>query len=243
MCDPALLKTGNNLGLEDNLSDQLYENLSEFGYASLGKLLSPSECDQFSATYNEPHFYRKTVTMARHQFGKGEYKYFAYPLPDKIQKMREALYEKLVPIANRWADYYKRPMFPDTYGEFLKKCFQEGQQEPTPLILKYGKGDYNCLHQDLYGEMSFPLQIAICLNTPGEDFEGGEFVLTHQRPRMQSVAEVVPQQKGEGIVFVNNARPMKGARGHYTVRTRHGVSRLRRGKRFVLGIIFHDAQS
>ncbi|MCG8493003.1 MAG: 2OG-Fe(II) oxygenase [Sneathiellales bacterium] len=225
------------------MSDLLYENLSEFGYASLGNLLSPSECCQFMAMYKERHYYRKTVTMARHQFGKGEYKYYTYPLPEKILRLRERVYEKLVPIANQWAEYYKQPPFPKLHHDFLARCSKGGQHEPTPLILKYEKGDYNCLHQDLYGEMSFPLQIAICLNKPGMDFEGGEFVLTHQRPRMQSVAEVVPQQQGEGIVFVNNARPVKGARGHYTVKTRHGVSRLRRGKRFVLGIIFHDAQS
>jgi len=225
------------------LSEGLFESLSEFGYVSLGKLLTPSECAQFVNAYEEQRLYRKTVTMARHQFGKGEYKYFAYPLPEKIQMLRESLYEKLIPFANRWADYYGKQSFPATHHDYLKRCVQSGQQEPTPLILKYEIGDFNCLHQDLYGEMSFPLQIAICLNKPGLDFKGGELVLTHQRPRMQSVVEVVPQQEGEGIVFVNNARPVRGVRGHYTVKTRHGVSRLRSGKRYVLGIIFHDAQS
>jgi hypothetical protein len=178
--------------------------------------------------------------MARHGFGRGEYKYFAYPLPGRVAQLRETLYPRLVPIANRWNERLRSEMrFPPTHGEFLKRCHDAGQTRPTPLLLRYGAGDYNCLHQDLYGEHVFPLQVAILLSA---DFTGGEFVLTEQRPRMQSRVTVVPLCQGDGVVFAVNHRPVEGARGPYRVTMRHGVSALRSGTRHTLGIIFHDAQ-
>jgi len=180
--------------------------------------------------------------MARHGFGQGEYRYFAYPLPAIVQRLREAFYPRLVPIANCWHERMGLvPRFPADHTTFLARCHAAGQARPTPLLLRYGVGDYNCLHQDLYGEHVFPLQVAILLSDPACDFEGGEFVLTEQRPRMQSRAEVVPLGKGDAVVFAVNSRPHRGSRGDYRVAMRHGVSKIRAGRRHTLGIIFHDA--
>ena len=180
--------------------------------------------------------------MGRHGFGRGEYKYFAYLLPDLVEGLRRALYPQLVPIANHWNELMKiGTRYPAEHADFLDLCHKAGQTRPTPLLLQYDPGDYNCLHQDLYGDLAFPLQVAILLSEPGRDFTGGEFVLTEQRPRMQSRAEVVPLRQGEGVVFAVNHRPVQGTRGPYRVALRHGVSRIRRGERFTLGVIFHDA--
>jgi len=181
--------------------------------------------------------------MARHGFGRGEYKYFAYPLPEAIASLRTALYPNLAPVANRWNDGMAIDVqYPEQHADFLKRCHNDGQEKPTPLLLKYSEGDYNCLHQDLYGEHVFPIQVAILLSEPGKDFTGGEFVLTEQRPRMQSRAEVVSLRQGDAVAFAVHHRPVKGSRGFYRVNMRHGVSRLRSGHRYTLGIIFHDAK-
>ena len=180
--------------------------------------------------------------MARHGFGRGEYKYFAYPLPEPVAALRAGFWPQLAPIANRWnAAMGLAPRFPDSHADFLARCHAAGQTRPTPLLLRYEAGDYNCLHQDLYGEHVFPLQVAVLLSAPGQDFTGGEFVLTEQRPRMQSRAEVVPLRQGEGVIFAVHHRPVQGTRGTYRVNLRHGVSRIRGGRRHTLGIIFHDA--
>ena len=223
--------------------DSAPASLDEHGYATLGSLLSAKECAALIACYDEESHFRSRVIMARHSFGQGEYKYFAAPLPPVVQDLRERLYERLVPIANRWRrDLGAEPIFPPTLVEFRVNCHEAGQDQPTPLILRYREGDYNCLHQDLYGEMAFPLQVAVLLNQPGEDFTGGELVLTEQRPRRQSRAEVITLQRGEAVVFAVNERPVLGGRGYYRVKHRHGVSRVRSGTRHVLGIIFHDAR-
>jgi hypothetical protein len=217
-------------------------DLNAHGCAVIPALLPPDECAQIAAGYDDPALYRSTVTMARHGFGKGEYRYFAYPLPGRIQALRTALYPPLAAIANGWNSALGEPVrFPGAHAEFLERCHAAGQTRPTPLVLRYGPGDYNCLHQDLYGEHVFPLQVAILLCEPGRDFEGGEFVLTEQRPRMQSRAEVVPLRQGDTVVFPVHHRPVRGGRGIYRVNLRHGVSRLRAGRRHTLGIIFHDA--
>ena len=216
--------------------------LDREGWAVLPGLLGHEQCDAVSRLYAPTDMFRSRVHMARHGFGQGEYRYFAYPLPDAIQSLRAALYSCLVPIANRWHERMDLPVrFPADHGDFLDRCHAAGQRRPTPLLLQYGPGDYNCLHQDLYGEHVFPLQAAILLSQPGADFTGGEFVLTEQRPRMQSRPIVVPLAKGEGVVFAVNQRPQRGSRGAYRVAMRHGVSQLRSGRRHVLGVIFHDA--
>jgi len=218
-------------------------SLDRDGWATIGGLLTPEECRVSTALYDEDRVFRSRVVMARHGFGRGEYKYFAYPLPPRIAELREMLYPHLAPIANRWNEAMKiETFFPPTHREFLKCCHDAGQTRPTPLLLRYGPGDYNCLHQDLYGEHVFPLQIAILLSEPDKDFTGGEFVLTEQRPRMQSRAAVVPLKQGDGVVFAVNQRPVQGTRGMYRVAMRHGVSALHLGQRHTLGIIFHDAQ-
>ncbi len=212
------------------------------GCATTGPLLSATECAACAAAYDDDALYRSRVVMARHGFGKGEYRYFAYPLPDAVAELRAACYPPLAAIANRWHAALGETMrFPEELAAFLARCHQAGQRKPTPLILRYGAGDYNCLHQDLYGAQVFPLQLAILLSAPGKDFTGGEFVLTEQRPRMQSRAEVVPLAQGEGVIFPVHHRPVRGTRGVYRVNMRHGVSRLRSGSRHTLGIIFHDA--
>ena len=213
------------------------------GCAATGPLLSATECAALAAAYDDDALYRSRVVMARHGFGKGEYRYFAYPLPDPVAALRAACYPPLAAIANRWnAALSETIRFPDELAAFLARCHKAGQRKPTPLVLRYGAGDYNCLHQDLYGEEVFPLQLAILLSAPGRDFTGGEFVLTEHRPRMQSRAEVVPLARGEGVIFPVHHRPVRGTRGVYRVNMRHGVSRLRSGSRHTLGIIFHDAK-
>jgi hypothetical protein len=222
--------------------NSLYQQLDQDGCAIIRSLLSAEECDDISALYAKPEPFRSQVMMARHGFGRGEYKYFRYPLPDLVCRMRNTLYPRLVPIANRWYEQMDLPIrFPPRHETFLERCHAAGQERPTPLLLQYGPQDYNCLHQDLYGEHVFPLQVAILLSEPGEDFTGGEFVLTEQRPRMQSRPQVIGLKKGDGLIFAVNQRPVKGVRGFYRVTLRHGVSRLHSGKRHTLGIIFHDA--
>ena len=212
------------------------------GFASLGTLLDVEVRDALAGAFGEDAPYRSHVHMARHGFGRGEYKYFRYPLPSPIAGLREVLYPGCAAIANRWAERMRLDVhYPETHVAFLETCHAAGQERPTPLILSYREGDYNCLHQDLYGGIVFPLQIVILLSEPGKDFDGGEFVLTEQRPRMQSRAHVVPMRAGEAVVFAVNERPVKGTRGDYRVKMRHGVSTLTRGARFATGIIFHDA--
>ena len=216
-------------------------SLDAQGWALLPKLLSASATARLRGLYDQEIF-RNHVIMARHGFGQGEYKYFSYPLPEPIATLRPALYESLAPIANRWAEMRgEEARYPAAHEAFLRRCHQAGQRRPTPLLLKYGPGDYNCLHQDLYGEHVFPLQVAVLLSQPGDDFTGGEFVMTEQRPRAQSRASVVPLQQGDGVVFAVHRRPVQGTRGAYSVNHRHGVSALVTGARYTLGVIFHDA--
>ncbi|MBU1376650.1 MAG: 2OG-Fe(II) oxygenase [Alphaproteobacteria bacterium] len=215
--------------------------LNTHGCAHVPGLLSRAECEAMAARYDGDGF-RSTVTMARHGFGRGEYRYFDYPLPDPVVELRTALYPPLARIANRWNTALgEAARYPADHGDYLARCHAAGQARPTPLLLRYGPDDYNCLHQDLYGEHVFPLQVAILLSEPGRDFEGGEFVLTEQRPRMQSRAEVVPLRQGDAAIFPVHHRPVTGGRGVYRMNLRHGVSRLRAGRRHTLGLIFHDA--
>lgn len=218
-------------------------SLDASGYALLPKVLSRHECKALTQLYEDDALFRSRVVMARHGYGKGEYKYFAYPLPKIVAEFRNALYPHLAAIANGWNESLKSDIrFPATHAEFLERCHTAGQVRPTPLLLRYSAGDYNCLHQDLYGEHVFPLQVAFLLSEPDKDFTAGEFVLTEQRPRMQSRAEVVPLRQGDAVIFPVNERPVRGTRGLYRVKMRHGVSRLRSGHRHTLGIIFHDAK-
>jgi len=218
------------------------DELDAQGCAMLDALLSPAECRALAALYADGTLFRSRVVMARHGFGRGEYQYFGYPLPDTVASLRSTIYPRLAPIANRWnAAMGIDVRYPDAHAEFLARCHAAGQRRPTPLLLQYGAGDYNCLHQDLYGEHVFPLQEAILLSEPGRDFSGGEFVLTEQRPRMQSRPQVVPLRQGDAVVFAVHQRPVQGTRGSYRVNLRHGVSRVRSGHRHTLGIIFHDA--
>lgn len=216
---------------------RIESDLDQYGCAALGKVLESSECEQLAASYPEEDPFRSRVVMARHGFGRGEYKYFRYPLPRLVAELRQSLYPRLAGIATRW----EGTRFPAEHKAYLQTCHEAGQTKPTPLLLEYGPGDYNCLHQDLYGEHVFPLQAAFLLSQPGGDFQGGEFVLTEQRPRMQSRVEVVPLQQGDGVVFAVHHRPVKGTRGTYRVNLRHGVSRVKSGRRYTLGVIFHDA--
>ena len=215
--------------------DRIAAELDERGCATTPPILTAQQCRELIDAYDDDAMFRSRVVMARHNFGRGEYKYFAYPLPKTVADLRTALYPHLAEIANRWEGG-----FPDMHAAYLARCHRAGQKRPTPLMLKYGAGDYNCLHQDLYGEMVFPLQATILLSDPTE-FDGGEFVMTEQRPRMQSRAEVVRLAQGEAVIFAVNRRPVQGARGTYHVAMRHGVSRIRSGARFTLGVIFHDA--
>jgi hypothetical protein len=217
------------------------------GYAVLPALLDSAECRELTALYDDDTAFRSRIVMARHNFGRGEYKYLRYPLPSPVAALRAALYPRLAPLANEWHRRLRlEPRFPADLDTWLARCHEAGQRRPTPLILKYGAGDYNCLHQDLYGEYVFPMQATVLLSAPGDDFPngdftGGEFVLVETRPRMQSRAEIVPLGQGDAVVFAVNYRPVAGTRGDYRVAMRHGVSRVRTGHRFTLGIIFHDA--
>ncbi len=213
------------------------------GYGLTGALLTQDECRQLAAGYDDDGLFRARIVMARHNFGRGEYKYFAYPLPDLVETLRQAAYPRLAPIANRWAERMGGAAdYPPDLPSLLARCRAAGQGRPTPLILRYGPGDYNCLHQDLYGDVHFPLQLAVLLSRPGPDFRGGEFVLTEQRPRRQSRAMVVPLRQGDGVIFAVNQRPVGGARGDYRTTMRHGVSEVLAGQRHTLGVIFHDAR-
>ena len=213
------------------------------GYAVLPGLIGVEDCHHLIALYDEREQFRSRVVMARHGYGSGEYKYFAYPHPPLVAALRQRLYPLLAPIANGWERQLGRSAaFPAAHDDYLRRCHDAGQQRPTPLILKYEAGDYNCLHQDLYGELVFPLQATVLLSRPGEDFAGGEFLLVEQRPRRQSKGEVVPLGQGDAVIFPVNHRPVAGARGYYRATMRHGVSRLHSGSRFTLGIIFHDAE-
>jgi uncharacterized protein len=221
----------------------LDQHLNSQGYAVVKGVLSPEECGNIARLYSDETCFRKRVVMQSHGFGRGEYKYFSYPLPAKIESLRTAIYPKLAPIANRWNEQMNSEVqFPNTHAEFLARCHAAGQEKPTPLLLQYGKNDYNCLHQDLYGEHVFPLQLTILLSRPREDFEGGEFVMTEQRPRMQSRPMVVPLAQGDAVIFAVNNRPVQGTRGFYKVIMRHGVSEVLSGHRHTMGIIFHDAK-
>jgi hypothetical protein len=212
------------------------------GNAVIERLIAPAECDALAALYPIDTIFRSRVVMERHGFGRGEYKYFNYPLPDLVGKLRTALYPRLAPIANRWNKIMGIDVrFPDNHAAFIERCHAAGQRRPTPLLLQYGPDDYNCLHQDLYGEHVFPFQVTILLSQPGRDFTGGEFVLTEQRPRMQSRPEVVSLRQGDAVAFAVHHRPVRGTRGVYRLNLRHGVSRVRSGRRHTLGIIFHDA--
>ena len=219
------------------------EELNAQGNGVLESLVTAEECAALAGLYSDESVFRSRVVMGSHGFGRGEYKYFRYPLPEIVEELRAALYPRLAPIANGWyAAMDLAVRYPETHEAFLRRCHAAGQKKPTPLLLQYGEGDYNCLHQDVYGEHVFPIQVAILLSEPWKDFTGGEFVLTEQRPRMQSRAEVVGLRQGDGVTFAVRHRPVKGTRGIYRVNMRHGVSRLRSGKRHTLGIIFHDAQ-
>lgn len=221
---------------------EIAHDLNEVGVATTGRLLDAEQCAALRALYPDDRHFRSHIVMKRHGFGEGEYKYYANPLPEIIASLREAFYPRLAPIANEW---HRRMgidrRFPESLRAFLDECHADGQARPTPLLLKYGPGDYNCLHQDLYGAHVFPIQLVILLSEPGADFTGGEFVMTEQRPRMQSRAEVVPLSLGHGALFTVNDRPKAGSRGDYRVKMRHGVSRVRSGERYTTGIIFHDA--
>jgi uncharacterized protein len=218
-------------------------DLTHYGCAVLEKLLEREECRQIAGLYSRDECFRSSIQMARHGFGKGEYRYFKYPLPDLLGGLRAALYSRLAPIANEWNERMgDNTRYPEDHAAFLSLCHEGGQVRPTPLLLQYTPGDFNCLHQDLYGDLAFPVQVAILLSEPGRDFTGGEFVLTEQRPRMQSRVEVVPLRQGDAVAFGVHRRPVKGTKGHYRVNMRHGVSRLRSGQRHTVGIIFHDAR-
>lgn len=223
--------------------ERVNTELETDGFGLLPDLLSGDECRDIASLYKVKRLFRSQVVMARHGFGRGEYQYFSYPLPDVVGALRSATYPRLAPIANRWNEAMRiGKRFPPTHAEYLAQCKGASQTRPTPLLLQYGEGDYNCLHQDLYGDEVFPLQLAILLSEPGRDFTGGEFVLTEQRPRMQSRPMVVPLRCGDGVVFAVNQRPVAGTRGSYRVKLRHGVSRIRSGHRHTLGTIFHDAK-
>jgi hypothetical protein len=220
----------------------LSAELDARGSAVLEGLISPAECGALAALYTDEGLFRSRVVMGRHGFGRGEYKYFSYPLPEPVARLRSALYPPLAKVANRWSSSMGfEVQFPEQHADFLERCHAAGQCRPTPLLLQYGADDYNCLHQDLYGEHVFPLQLTILLSEPGRDFTGGEFVITEQRPRMQSRPEVVPLRQGDAVVFAVHHRPVRGTRGVYRVNLRHGVSRVRSGHRHTAGIIFHDA--
>lgn len=234
-------------GLDERIAavdwPRVAEHLDSHGWARLEAVLNADQCRAIAALYDDDARFRSRVVMARHGFGQGEYKYFGYPLPDVVADLRTGLYAQLAASANGWnAALNLAARYPDTHAEFLARCHAAGQTRPTPLVLRYGIGDYNCLHQDVYGEHVFPFQVTFLLSEPRRDFEGGEFVLVEQRPRMQSRAMVVPLQLGDGVIFAVNQRPVRGSRGTYRVKLRHGLSEVRAGGRHTLGVIFHDAQ-
>ncbi len=221
---------------------RVHLDLDAQGWAVVPKLLTHAEADSIAGLYHQEQTFRSHIIMSRHGFGRGEYKYFSYPLPPLIQSLRTSAYPHLAPIANSWQERMGKDVrFPDDHAAFLTRCHQAGQLRPTPLLLEYGPDDYNCLHRDLYGEHVFPIQIAILLDQPNEDFTGGEFVMTEQKPRMQTRAMVLPLEKGDAAIFAVNNRPIKGVRGDYQVKLNHGVSKLHSGKRHTVGVIFHDA--
>jgi hypothetical protein len=222
---------------------EIAASLNDYGNALLPAMLTAPECDALTSLYQDDEAFRSRVVMERHGFGRGEYKYFAYPLPGVVQAFRTSLYRRLAPIANEWNALMKVDVrYPEEHAAFVERCHAAGQSRPTPLLLRYETGDFNCLHQDLYGEHVFPIQVAFLLSEPGRDFSGGEFVLAEHRPRMQSRPEVVPLRRGDAVAFAVHNRPVRGSRGAYRVTLRHGVSRLRSGKRYTMGIIFHDAR-
>lgn len=222
--------------------EALETSLSERGFCKAGRVLDDAACEELIALYDDEARFRSRVVMERHNFGRGEYKYFANPLPDAVHALRAAAYEPLAAIANRWMEELRSPLrYPSALDEFTARCASAGQTRPTPLILRYEAGGYNCLHQDLYGELAFPLQVVVMLSEPERDYEGGEFILVEQRPRMQSKPIVVRARRGEAIVFATNERPVRGRTGTYRVKMRHGVSEITSGKRYALGLIFHDA--
>ncbi|BBL24175.1 MULTISPECIES: 2OG-Fe(II) oxygenase [Comamonas] len=221
---------------------EVSDGLNYSGCAVIPQLLMPQDCQALAALYAQPEVFRSRIVMQRHGFGNGEYQYFGYPLPDLVQGLRTSVYPHLAPMANRWYEQMGlQPRFPAEHADFVARCHAAGQQRPTPLLVQYEAGDYNCLHQDLYGEHVFPLQMVVLLAQPGQDFTGGELVLTEQRPRMQSRVEVLALRQGDAAVFAVQQRPVQGSRGSYRVTMRHGVSRIRSGRRHTLGIIFHDA--
>lgn len=218
------------------------DGLNHSGCTVIPQLLTPQDCQALAALYAQPAVFRSRIVMQRHGFGNGEYQYFGYPLPDLVQRLRTSIYPHLAPLANHWYEQMGlSPRFPAEHGDFVARCHAAGQQRPTPLLVQYEAGDYNCLHQDLYGEHVFPLQMVVLLAQPGQDFTGGELVLTEQRPRMQSRVEVLALRQGDAAVFAVQQRPVQGSRGSYRVTMRHGVSRIRSGRRHTLGIIFDDA--
>ena len=242
MSRPAIIKSIAER-LEGVGWEEVSRNLDAEGSAVIKGILAADECDEVRGLYDEDDLFRSRVVMERHGFGRGEYRYFRYPLPELIRDLRTSIYPHLVPIANRWNEAMGvDARLPATHAEYIRRCHEAGQDKPTPLILQYGADDYNCLHQDLYGEHVFPLQIAVLLSEPEKDFTGGEFVMTEQRPRMQSRPMVVPLRKGDGVVFAVHHRPVQGKKSVYRVNLRHGVSRIRSGSRYTLGIIFHDAK-
>jgi uncharacterized protein len=237
---PAVTSAGARVATYD--WQALAGELAGYGCAVLPKLLSSAECHAIAALYRDESHFRSHIHMARHGFGKGEYRYFKYPLPDLLGGLRTALYPRLAGVANEWNGRMGiNERYPGDHASFLKRCHDAGQTRPTPLLLQYVPGDFNCLHQDLYGDLAFPIQVAILLSKPGMDFTGGEFVLTEQRPRMQSRVEVVPLRQGDAVAFAVHNRPVQGSKGNYRVNLRHGVSRVRSGMRHTVGIIFHDA--
>jgi hypothetical protein len=229
--------------IEDIDWNAITDELDQRGCAVLQRLLTPGECRAMAGLFDRDDLFRSHIHMARHGFGSGEYRYFVYPLPDPIASLRTSLYERLAGLANDWSvRTHSSTQYPREHADFLSQCRAAGQNRPTPLLLRYRAGDYNCLHQDLYGELAFPIQLTVLLSQPGSDFTGGEFVLTEQRPRRQSRVEVVPLRQGDAVVFAVHSRPVKSGRGDYRVNLRHGVSQVRSGLRHALGIIFHDAR-
>jgi hypothetical protein len=223
--------------------DEALSHLDERGFALLPRVLRRKTCEDIAAFYADEERFRSTVDMSRYAFGRGEYKYFKYPLPAIVQQLRSSIYPRVAPLANEWLDRLgKQARFPETLSAFTEQCHREGQKRPTPLLLKYGPGDFNCLHQDLYGDIFFPFQLTFFLSQPGKDFEGGEFVLTEQQPRRQSRAEALSPNQGDAVIFSVDHRPVRSARGYYRAHLRHGVSTVRSGSRYTLGIIFHDAK-